>query len=163
MILFTFFYTSIYPSHCATVQFSVNRSTVPSSFDRGHLNSFRKSLAGNSHLKILGTKFFFQALTEEVASPTASHASSGSKSNTLLRNPDTFNWPSVIQRTVFTWRHQSAIFAKATQCPSWGLVEQWLRKHLEHRIMSITSIQNSSTPCPPLFPVPSLALLLPVV
>lgn len=36
----------------------------------------------------------FQALTEEVASPTASHAPSGSKSNTLLRNPDTFNWPS---------------------------------------------------------------------
>lgn len=62
MILFTFFYTSVYPSHRATVQFSVNRSMVPSSFDRGHLNSFRKSFAGNppgtiSHLKILGTKF----------------------------------------------------------------------------------------------------------
>lgn len=97
MILFTFLYISIYPNHYATVQFSVNRSTGPNSFDTDHSNSFRKSFASNPHEPTRISESlelsFFQGYTE-VATTIHSHDSAGFKSNSLFRNPDTFNQPS---------------------------------------------------------------------
>lgn len=175
MILFIVFYTSIYPSHCATVQFSANRSVVPSSFDRGHLNLFRKSFAGNPlelpHSWKSWEPSFFQALTEEVASPTASHASSGFKSNTLLRNPDSFNWPSGLltkhsihlETSVCTFC-QSSTISFLSAC--WRVTKETLgaQNHVHnlyselfHPMPSLVPSALSHSQCPPLFPVPSLA------
>lgn len=175
MILFTVFYTSIYPSHCVTVQFS-NRSVVPSSFDWGHLNLFRKSFAGNPleppHTWKSWEPSFFQALTEEAASPTASLASSGFKSNTLFRNPDTFNWPSGpltrhsihLETSVCTFC-QSSTISFLSAC--WRVTKETLgaQNHVRnlyselffHPMPSPIPSALSHSPHPPLFPVPSLA------
>ena len=97
-ILCTFLYISIYPNHYATVQFSVNGSTGPNSFDRHHLNSFRKSFTGNPLTPTQALESwepsFFPAYTEKAATAIHSQAWAGFKSNSLFRNPDTFNWPS---------------------------------------------------------------------
>lgn len=69
----------------------------------------------------------------------------------------------LIQSSAFTWRHQSVLFAKAAQCPSWVLVTEGLRKHLKPRIMSVTPVQTSSHPMPALVPTALFLPLLPVV